>query len=890
MPDSFAYLTKDDYKLLRPLACQLFPPFDAARDYLVETALDSLHLSQDTLKNDYAYQHIQFRDKRKLENALSSIEAELGKGNEKPKLELTRSQIEDLKRHRRTINEASRAADRDYDNKPIENRKKLMNGIKESSIDEKETAERARQEIGAKRDILHDLLVRDRSPSPEPFSMSFFAPSPPSPEPPNLSHTSDSSPLEGQHDNVIPFDAQEEHKSVSMEVEVSAESVKDAATSTLAETSLGAESQPFGTSAVGGLPSRRLHSSSVVAEESGELQSFRLSLTDFNLPFFDSKPLDWLTSLAPSVPAGSLRTLSYSIEWNPLADVTKIPLRAPTTLTLEERSKAQEVREAAQDLFDGLMQSPRGETDELRDEIRLTAPATPTTLALHATPPFHSPSQFADFSQSPFPPPYTLYKRRANSLPPPSSCSQLLFDSPPARSVEISDRQVPKDEFGFVQAELRPSGPDSPPVYARERESNGHAEASDSRKAFDPIAKLNSTRQEESSLQLATSSQLSESLDRFMRSRGRSLLTAPSRTSSNGGQQSRVANTASDSQAAFPRSPVSLPLPTPPFVSSPLPPSPLPILRVIVFDHLLQTRSLSSALEKLQFQLVHRPSRFPPSRFTIQNPHLIMSGTSCVFYFKLIDLIGNAVRADPPDSTKLTRQESIFSTLRRFSSLYNHVLVVFEEQQAFRRSSTSVKPYSYTPVVLEGLVRLAEALKSLSEDGQCQVHVVCSSGAESSAELTRRFAEFVKSEDEKEARPGIPAWGNRIWLPDDPQPEGSSLLMLSPLLNELVVCGILSLTLPDEFLKLSQEDLESTFSSVCGNERIHKIWSSIHLDETPQTLSCIALKHPSPSNSGDTPLRLQSPDGVDAIASGDLRLEDVFDVVRYDEDSGIMTG
>jgi hypothetical protein len=196
-------------------------------------------------------------------------------------------------------------------------------------------------------------------------------------------------------------------------------------------------------------------------------------------------------------------------------------------------------------------------------------------------------------------------------------------------------------------------------------------------------------------------------------------------------------------------------------------------------------RPLCSALTKSGFELVHRSSRYSSSRFVIQDPHLITSGTSCVFYFKLIDLIGNAVRDEAPDSTALSRQESIFTTLRRFSSLYDHILVVLEEAQGSRKSATSLKPASYTPPVLEGLSRLAPALAQLSEvsQGKVKIHVACSSGPEFSAETTRKFTNHVEREDEREARPGVVAWGERGWLTVDPQrvsfPLSISLLMVS---------------------------------------------------------------------------------------------------------------
>lgn len=115
MSTPYTYLSFEEDELLRPLAAQLFPPADSARDYLVRDALGALVISQATLDRTHAYQFIEFRDQRKLEAALTSYDAQLGKSRAIPKLEMTRSQVEDIKRFRRSIKEANKEADKEWD-------------------------------------------------------------------------------------------------------------------------------------------------------------------------------------------------------------------------------------------------------------------------------------------------------------------------------------------------------------------------------------------------------------------------------------------------------------------------------------------------------------------------------------------------------------------------------------------------------------------------------------------------------------------------------------------------------------------------------------------------------------------------------------------------------
>lgn len=108
-------LTLDEIERLQPLSSQLFPPSDSSINYLLQTALAPVSITRDSLKRDLAYQYIEFRDTRKLENSLNQIEQELGKGRGKAKLELTKSQVERLKDLRRSLKVASDRADEGYE-------------------------------------------------------------------------------------------------------------------------------------------------------------------------------------------------------------------------------------------------------------------------------------------------------------------------------------------------------------------------------------------------------------------------------------------------------------------------------------------------------------------------------------------------------------------------------------------------------------------------------------------------------------------------------------------------------------------------------------------------------------------------------------------------------
>ncbi|GAA5982879.1 hypothetical protein JCM5350_001538 [Sporobolomyces pararoseus] len=1022
-------LTVDELERLQPLSSQLFPTSDSSIDYLLQTALTPLSITQDSLKRDLAYQYIEFRDKRKLENSLNEIEQEFGKGRGKAKLEMTRSQVERLKDLRRSLKVASDRADEEYEKvvlkKPItlphrlsdslylsrsaeaaikpqplptfesfvsrilsspssraqilkninetlvndipttqsviiskysmtrlqlgflrQERKKMMAAIKDAQNGEMTGVGSLRAEIEEEKRETSDTLAQEISPSPELFSIPIAKPQ-------------------------LPLQ--------------SANALADLATKS----------------------SLQKKSSNLSTRTSAEKQvvnfgDHRLNTCDSSLRPFEANQLELFSFFVPGAPRSNSTSITDSLEWKPIHDTAKISEILSDQLTSKECEKKSEVRSSSRELRNKLQEAQGGSvTKELRKEVKVdldttlldaddeqqeeenspdpfvffhrshlavssnqVVPQDPTpqhvstsrTAANGAhvpdkTSPPSSLAQTIPIPSPPFPPPYTLHRRRAISLPLPfpSPSAFSLSTSPATRLLEFGGRKFESDENGFIEidSETSESSPTKPILNDVGEAGLIYLTKEDTREALATPAKLaavgetrcefleaqgkggrveesEETRVKESATEggsstprqlvvkskasrevtkskvpsllsendklseLSTTSRLSSSLDRFMITRGRQA-PEPSNFRINAKRSLPKASLKTIStQSSQPPAP-SLPFPIPSFLSLPPTQSNLSPLRVVTFDSLLQMRPLYSALENQQFHLVHRPSRSATSPFIRSDPHLITSGPSCVFYFKLIDLIGNAVREEESPDSSIDRQESIFTTLKRFSTRYDHILVVFEEQQAPRRSSSSsLKPHSYTPPVLEGLSRLSQALSGLpSKAGkECRVNVVCSSGVEYSAEVTRKFVSFVEREDssENETRPGVDGWGERSWLRDDPLPDESLLLKLSPLLNELNVCAILSFVTSKLFVELAQTELELSFASVCGSERAKRLSFDLHPITTTNSQFVEPSAAPPDVNDHYPSLSLIDSAHIDdeALFEEELKFEDVFDVERYD--------
>ncbi|GAA5878967.1 hypothetical protein JCM1840_007397 [Sporobolomyces johnsonii] len=245
--------------------------------------------------------------------------------------------------------------------------------------------------------------------------------------------------------------------------------------------------------------------------------------------------------------------------------------------------------------------------------------------------------------------------------------------------------------------------------------------------------------------------------------------------------------------------------------------------RVVAFDSLLQMRPHFAALQAQGIFPVHRPSRFPCVPFITQEPHLVLSGTSCVLFHKLTDLLRSS---SDPSSTQapLKRPEAVFTTVRRLARRFDRILLVLEEQQV---RVGSLRAYSYTPPVLKGLQELAQALQGMAKrearEGECGVEVALSKGPEQSAQLTATFVRYLEREEQQKALSGaVGVWGERRWLRDDPSVDESTLLQLDDM-NELSASAILGTCTLHDFLAMSSDERHLTFSSVCGSDRINRI-------------------------------------------------------------------
>ncbi|GAA5869088.1 hypothetical protein JCM16303_000356 [Sporobolomyces ruberrimus] len=1062
MSDSPEYLTPAEFDLIQPLARELFAPFDSSRDDLVQSALATLAILQDNLKRDYAYQFVEFRDKRKLETILDSCDREIGRGKEKPKWEMTRSQVEELKQHRKSLKLASKEADlalgkdllkehppsllrslyepffltrqaqeaiqprplpdlefyisrtfsppslgwleavnvdkqlytksfntkellssklpksRDEMNAIRRLRKGLLDAFKGSSVDIGGMLEGLRVEIATEDETLETSLAAERSPSPERFPVEEIPKSP--------------SPAFDQEGDGRSIGTVKPEKHTEQLQEQTFEEGAD-----LVPCSSTSPSQKCpSTIAVHKVPSAPdvTHRDTMEAEMDDRLPDLRTAAR-LNLPSLDLVPNNSVSFFFPST------TIDASNLVAPASDLRFLSLTSDSSddlaleRTVEERDRERELRRAARNLRedlisrpgpglnlvecfgDGFKTAPGGEEPgstaheeneeedpfELLNGLRSTAAASDRQMAVVDTrgsesetrggsstltpekattsPPLSSsrPSEPV-FSTSP--PPYTVYKRRSVSEPP-AVVPFVNSADEAGSSIKIEGRTLEIDEFGFVEAEFEHSS--SPSLsdsaikeeegYWREDAGNAGQGAQDKVRGTAPekgdakepggdlhqnppnphdgdLASASKPSQVASpevpsadgrtdAVPLPSSSmsaptfQTSTSLDRFLQSRGRH--ESGVQNSSPFGYVRSQRTHSSDLQA---RSKVAQPNPSPPHASTPFP---LPAflsapplrrndfpLRVVIFDSLLQLRTLCSALREAQFELAHRPSRFPYSRLTVDDPHLITSGTSCVFFFKLIDLIGNAVRDDPPDSPQ-TRQEAISTTLRRFSCLYDRILVVFEEQQATRKGSLTK---SYTPPVLDGLAQLSEALDNISAatEGNCEIVVVCSRGPEHSAGLTKKFTEYVEREEQKAPRAGPGAWGSRTWLSEDPEPDETPLLARSSSLNEMSACAILSVTTLTRFCEMPYEQFTARFADVCGSERLSRIYFDLHPDELEHLPS--HTREPTPCI--PPPARVVPQDdqffrqihSVTSEASDPvlLRFEDVFDVEKYEQEGG----
>ncbi|BGP30450.1 hypothetical protein JCM10296v2_002205 [Rhodotorula toruloides] len=312
---------------------------------------------------------------------------------------------------------------------------------------------------------------------------------------------------------------------------------------------------------------------------------------------------------------------------------------------------------------------------------------------------------------------------------------------------------------------------------------------------------------------------MASALDHFLAARGARLPdgAAQTRPTSRNKLPAPVEPPVAPQQRSSPP-PGAIPFTAPPFVAfSSHIRSTSDTMRVVGFDSIFQMRWHFLALQQNGILPVHRPSRFTTSPAKILEPHLIIHPSAAFLYIKLASLIVNAV----PSLTQSisTRAEPVFTTLARLSERFNCLVVVLEEQQTH---VGSVKSYSFTPPVLAALNQLATALSEY-RDGQHGIELALSKGADHSAELTRRFIDWLRDkDDEKEDLPAVDLWDGRAWVQDDPTEDEAALLQ-QPDLNELSASVILATVSLNDFLGMSATDRRATFGSAVGVDRIDRI-------------------------------------------------------------------
>lgn len=261
-------------------------------------------------------------------------------------------------------------------------------------------------------------------------------------------------------------------------------------------------------------------------------------------------------------------------------------------------------------------------------------------------------------------------------------------------------------------------------------------------------------------------------LDRFLAARGQAALASTEpETRAAPPAPSTVVEPAPPSAHSSPP-PGAIPFTSPPFLSrAHLPHSSLdqPV-RIITFDALLHMRPHLAALRRQSFLAFHRSSRFPADPRRTLEPHLIVDPRSAALFVRLDALVSNVVRVDEPMVGSLPRPEAVMTTLARLAARFDRVLVVLEESG---QRIGGVKRYGFTPPVLAALQQLASELAEL-EGGRHGVEIALSKGAEHSATLVRRWADYLREEDEaasvEEGLPVLELWGGRAWLSEDPSP------------------------------------------------------------------------------------------------------------------------
>lgn len=188
-----------------------------------------------------------------------------------------------------------------------------------------------------------------------------------------------------------------------------------------------------------------------------------------------------------------------------------------------------------------------------------------------------------------------------------------------------------------------------------------------------------------------------------------------------------------------------LPFVTPKFLSSfnPPPSSPTPV-RIIASSELIQLPLLYQSLLAHGIILIDRPER----PFNIPQPHLVLDGTTSIYFFKLIKIVNSTARS------------SLLGKIKDLSRGHDRILLILSENDT--PVGSTMKAYAFTKPVVESLSLLAKGLEEFREG--CEVEVVFSESSMDAARLARGFIDHFRGEVVDE----MGMWDDRAWITDGP--------------------------------------------------------------------------------------------------------------------------
>lgn len=227
-----------------------------------------------------------------------------------------------------------------------------------------------------------------------------------------------------------------------------------------------------------------------------------------------------------------------------------------------------------------------------------------------------------------------------------------------------------------------------------------------------------------------------------------------------------------------PPAPIVLPFCPPAFMSTALD-TPQPFtFRIIASPALLQMRDHYEAFPSFDIQILDRSFRYAPIPHVVQEPHLILSGTTCVIFHRLIKIVGSSVRREElPEAGRQPEQqkidEAIFTSLSRLAGVYDRVVCILEEfPKGEGRSSSKRRDFAYTPPVLKALNTLSDAIKERKKSGlDGLLEVVITRDPVESIGVVRKLLINLSEGARERSRAGSlfeDCLGDRLWVTDDP--------------------------------------------------------------------------------------------------------------------------